>query len=95
MMVQFKLNQSVCAQLWFNMREFGAKKACIAKDSEMYAKKGGIDPPKDRNRSFYAADCLAVLCAIHDRVVSSMRLEKPHSLSYQERTFVSPPRTLV
>ena len=65
--------------------------------SEMRAKKRRESPPNDRNFITYAADCPEALslCAIQDRVVSSIRLEKPHSLSYHESTFVRPPRTLV
>ena len=58
-------------------------------------KKGGESPPKDRNRKIYAADRRVVLFAIHAKVVSSMRFEKPHSLSYQDSTLVRPPSTLV
>ena len=60
-------------------------------------KKGGESPPNDRNFKIYAADCPEALslCAIQDRVVSSIRLEKPHSLSYHDSTFVRPPKTLV
>src|SRR5690606_34662561 len=37
----------------------------------------------------------AYFAAINATVVSSMRLEKPHSLSYQEDTLTSEPDTLV
>jgi hypothetical protein len=38
-MVQFKLNDRVHAQPWFNVREFGAKSVSVGDLSEMYAKK--------------------------------------------------------
>ena len=51
-------------------------------------KKGGVNPAKDRNWKAYAAVCLDRLCFIQDSVVSSIRLENPHSLSYQAKTLV-------
>jgi len=37
--VQFKLNDRVHAQPWFNVRDFGAKSVSVGGWSEMYAKK--------------------------------------------------------
>ena len=85
------------AHFWVSARKFGADYIFEFLSAKCVPKKGGESPPNDRNFKTYAADCPEALslCAIQDRVVSSIRLEKPHSLSYHESTFVRPPKTLV
>src|SRR5690606_13956986 len=54
------------------------------------------EKPRPKPGFFTNEACAAYLADISAMVVSSMRLEKPHSLSYQEQTFTRvPPMTWV